>query len=256
MYWDQLTYQQLDALDRNLPVVLPVAATEQHGPHLPVATDRMIGEHFCRALHEVLPDEVLILPAVSVGCSEHHMDFTGTLTLRHDTFIQQVGDLCRSVARHGFRRILILNSHGGNQGAGQVALEAFGVRHPEMRIAFASWWRIGGEALARLSETTPGGTGHAGEFETSLMLLIAPDLVHSDRIEARANIETFDWAEGDLIRGPKAALYRSFRQITRNGAMGDPDAGNAEKGEKITEAVTTALVQIVSDLGGGRTDEQ
>lgn len=251
MYWDQLTSPRLNQLDRNIPVVLPTAATEQHGPHLPLATDRMIGEHFCRSLHNKMAEEVLILPAVSVGCSEHHMDFAGTLTVRHDTFIRQVGDWCRCVARHGFENIIILNSHGGNQGAGTVVLEAFGLRHPECRVVFGSWWNIANDALRRISESGHGGTGHAGELETSLMLLIAPELVDTAAIQPKANIPTHDWAEGDLLSGPTASLYRTFKQRTTNGAMGDPAMGTREKGARITEAVTNALERIVRDIREG-----
>jgi len=248
MYWDQLTSPQLDRLSRDIPVVLPTAATEQHGPHLPLATDRMIGEHFCRSLHEAIPDGVLILPAIGVGCSEHHMDFPGTLTLTHKTFIQQVQAYCKSVVQHGFRNIIILNSHGGNQGAGQSALEIFGRRHPQCRIAFASWWQLANAELKKISDTGPGGTGHAGELETSVMLLIAPQLVDTGAIAPKGNRSTFDWAEGDLLHGPRVSLYRTFKQRTQNGAMGDPGAGSREKGERITKAVTKALNKVVRDL--------
>ena len=123
MIWDQLTSPEIDALGRRIPVVLPIAATEQHGSHLPVATDRMIGAHFAHQLHLAMPDQVLILPAVGIGCSKHHMDFTGTLTLSHETFILQVEEIVQSVIHHGFSSIILLNSHGGNQGVGQVLVE-------------------------------------------------------------------------------------------------------------------------------------
>ncbi|MCK5280317.1 MAG: creatininase family protein, partial [Cyclobacteriaceae bacterium] len=107
MIWDQLTSPEIHNLDRNIPVVFTVSATEQHGLHLPVATDRMIGEHFCTELNKAVPDKVLILPIMSVGCSEHHMDFTGTLSIRHQTFLNQAEDILSSVVRHGFRNIIV-----------------------------------------------------------------------------------------------------------------------------------------------------
>ena len=179
------------------------------------------------------------------------MDFAGTLTVRHDTFIRQVGDWCRCVARHGFRNILILNSHGGNQGAGTVVLEKFGVRHPECRIAFASWWNIANAALSRIVESGPGGTGHAGELETSLMLLIAPELVDEEAIQPKANISSYDWAEGNLLSSPSASLYRTFKQRTSNGAMGEPASGTPGKGKRVTEAVTGVLKNIIFDMRKG-----
>ena len=248
MIWDQLISQELNAQDRSIPVILPVAAIEQHGPHLPVGTDRMIVEYFCRKLNEEIPDKVLILPTMSVGCSEHHLDFTGSLTLQHDTFLQQAEDILGSVVSHGFKNLIIYNSHGGNLGISQVIVEHFGHRHPECRIVLATWWKIAGEALYDLNETGEGGVGHACEFETSLMMLIAPELVHHDKIEGKKNQQSFEWANGDMLRGPRASLYRSMKAMTPNGAFGDVRKISAEKGQKITDLAVPALKKMVLDL--------
>ena len=248
MNWDQLISQELNAQDRSIPVILPVAAIEQHGPHLPVGTDRMIVEYFCRKLNEEIPDKVLILPTMSVGCSEHHLDFTGSLTLQHDTFLQQAEDILGSVVSHGFKNLIIYNSHGGNLGISQVIVEHFGHRHPECRIVLATWWKIAGEALYDLNETGEGGVGHACEFETSLMMLIAPELVHHDKIEGKKNQQSFEWANGDMLRGPRASLYRSMKAMTPNGAFGDVRKISAEKGQKITDLAVPALKKMVLDL--------
>lgn len=248
MYWDQLTSPQVDALDRNIPAILPVSATEQHGAHLPLATDRLIGEHFCQKLDEQIGEQVLILPSVGIGCSEHHKDFAGSLSVQHQTFLQQLTDIADCVAGYGFKNLLVLNSHGGNQAIGQSFVEIYGYRHPELNLAIATWWRIAAEALHRLNDTGPGGAGHAGEFETSLMLLIAPNLVHLDQLQSKANVPTLAWAEGDLLRGPKAGLYRRMKEMTPNGVYGEPSAGTREKGEKITAIVVPALQQIILDM--------
>lgn len=247
MYWDQLTSAQLDRLDRKIPVILPMAATEQHGPHLPLATDRLIGEHFCRELNERMPESILILPSISIGCSDHHMDFVGSLSLSHATFQSQAQDVLDSVMAHGFDRLVLLNSHGGNQGVGQVVMESVGFENPDIRVVFTSWWRTVDWTAAGL-EPEPGDAGHAGEFETSLMLVIAPELVDTESIQPKANIPTFDWAEGDLIRSGKAGLYRRMTGLTSNGAFGDPGKASAEKGQMITALVVDALVRILTDL--------
>ena len=250
MNWDQLTRPDIDVLDRNIPVILPVAAIEQHGLHLPLATDRMIVEFFCQQLNQDIPEKVLILPVMSVGCSEHHMDFPGTLTLQHDTFQQQAEDILGSVAAHGFKNLLIYNSHGGNLAISQVIVEHFGHRHPACRIVLATWWKIVADALFELNETGEGGVGHAGEFETSLMMLIAPDLVHHDKIEEKKNQQSFDWANGDMLRGPRASLYRSMKAMTPIGVFGDVRKHSAEKGQKITDLAVEGLRKIVLDLHG------
>jgi creatinine amidohydrolase len=248
MNWDQLTSPEIDALDRSIPVILPVAAIEQHGAHLPLATDRMIVEYFCQQLHKNIPDKVLILPTVSIGCSEHHMEFRGSLTLQHETFQKQVEDILGSVAFHGFKNLIIYNSHGGNLGISQVITEHFGHRHPECRIVLATWWKIAAGELFDLNETGEGGVGHAGEFETSLMMLIAPELVHHDNIGDKQNQQSFDWANGDMLRGPKASLYRSIKAMTPIGVFGEARMVSAEKGQKITDLAVGALEKIVLDL--------
>lgn len=248
MIWDQFTSRQLQALDRNIPVVLNIAATEQHGGHLPLATDRLIGEHFSTLLHEAIPDGVLILPAVAIGCSDHHMDFSGTLSVSHDTFLSVVKDIIGSVLHHGFNKIVILNSHGGNQGIMQVIIEQLGYSNPSAHIIGVTWWNLAREKLTTISETGPGGTGHACEFETSMIQVIAPHLVDHSKIQEISNVPTFPWAEGDMLRGAKATYYRTMKTMTPNGVFGAPLKASAKKGQDIIESVMTVLKQVVVDL--------
>ena len=249
MNWQELASPEFGELDRTTPVVLPMAAIEQHGPHLPLATDRMIAEYFAEQLNVRLGSTVLVLPTVAVGCSDHHMDFPGSLTLRHETFFSVCDQYLISAYRHGFRNFLVLNAHGGNRGICQVLLERFGADHPECRIAVASWWRVVADALLPLNETGPGGVGHACEFETSLLLHIAPQAVRMKAIEPRVNnIPTYDWAEEDLLRPSRVSLYRSMKQISPNGTWGDPTKATATKGKQIADIVCDALGRVVCDL--------
>ncbi|MCA9187576.1 MAG: creatininase family protein [Pirellulaceae bacterium] len=248
MIWENLTSAAIDQLDRQIPVILPIAAIEQHGPHLPLATDKIINEHFCRQLENEISSQVLFLPTIAVTCSRHHMDFPGTLTVSHETLSRQVQETLSAVVEHGFRNLIIFNSHGGNQAVAGVILEQFGAAHPECRVAVATWWRIAADQLLPISETGPGGIGHACEFETSLVLLAAPDLVDAKSIEGKHNTPTFAWAEGDLIRGAQASLFRTMKQMTPNGAYGDPRAASREKGVAITEIVVRKLRQLITDL--------
>ncbi|WP_242132528.1 creatininase family protein [Aestuariivivens marinum] len=248
MIWDQLTTSELSKIAKNIPVILTMAATEQHGKHLPLATDRLIGEHFANELHKAIPDKVLVLPSISIGCSSHHMDFSGTLTISHDTFIRQVEDIVKSVIEHGFKNIILLNSHGGNQAVGQVLVEKLGYENPTANIIMVTWWKLASEALFTLNESGKGGVGHAGEFETSLMLNIAPHLVHLDKIEKGKHTDTFSWSEGDMLRGPKASYYRSTKEMTTNGVFGDPEYGTLEKGKQISKLVVDDLKNIINDL--------
>lgn len=248
MMWQLSTSLLIQELDRSIPVLLPIAATEQHGPHLPTGTDRLIGEYFCELLERELTDRVLILPAIAVGCSSHHMDFAGTLTVSHETFINYVTEILESVARQGFTNIVIFNSHGGNSGAGQVILERFGNAHPDCRVVFATWWKIAANELLQITETGPGGVGHACEFETSLIHLIAPDLIRKDLIKPGETVNTFEWAVADMLRSPRAGFYRSMKQLTTDGVYGDPTKASPVKGTAVANAVLAALRKIILDL--------
>jgi len=248
MYWQDLTRPALDALDRTLPVILPVAAIEQHGPHLPLSTDRIINEHFCDELDKAIRNRVLILPTQAVGCSRHHMDFVGTLTLTHETFITVAREMLECVADHGFTNLIVLNSHGGNLGAAQIVTESLGASRPNCRVVNVTWWRLAADRLLAISETGPGGVGHACEFETSLVLAAAPHLVDANAVRPGVKQPTFTWAEADLLRSPVAVLYRSFANMTVDGTLGDPTAATEQKGRMITEAVVAELRTIVQDL--------
>jgi creatinine amidohydrolase len=252
MIWQELTSRDFHRVDRRTPVLLPVAAVEQHGPHLPLATDRMIVEHFAGELHSRLGNGVIVLPSVPVGCSEHHMEFPGSLTLSHEAFLNVAKECMHSAWRHGFRNFLVLNAHGGNQGVCQVLLEQFGTDHRDSQIVVATWWRVAADSLVALNESGPGGVGHACEFETSLMLLIAPQLVHMDAIEPRANVPAYEWAEADLLRSSRAALFRTMKQMTPTGAYGEPASASAAKGKQISEIVGDALVAILKDMAAAR----
>ncbi len=250
MNWQELTSPALNKFNRKTPVVLPLAAIEQHGPHLPLATDRMITEHLCAQLNSTLQKNVLILPTIAVGCSTHHMDFPGSLTLTHETFQRTALEMLASAAAHGFTRFLVLNGHGGNQGIGQVIMEQFGAAHPKCKIAFTSWWRVAAEELLAITQTGPGGVGHACEFETSLMMVIAPHLINQKAIQRGGNyrVPTPDWARSDMLRGSRASLYSSMKDGTLNGVFGDPREASEEKGCHITAVVTNQLIKILQDL--------
>ena len=249
MRWDKLTTNEFAGLDRSIPVIINVAAIEQHGPHLAIDTDVAIGGHFLDRLEERMGDEVLILPQVKVCCSEHHMDFAGTLSVRHETFLAYVGDILESVVRHGFTNLVIFNSHGGNQAIGQVLLEAFGSRHRDCRIALLTWWRLAALELEAIRESGFAGVNHACEFETSLMLLAAPDSVRRELIGEMSYVETYDWANADMIRASRGAFFRTMHQMSGGtGVVGDPSTATAHKGERITDAVVTELERVVRSL--------
>lgn len=249
MYWEKMTSAAINAVDRNVPVILNLAAIEQHGPHLPVDTDAVIGAHFLSALDQLDPQAQLILPSVKVGCSAHHLDFEGTLSVPHRVMMDYVCSIIGSVCGAGFRNILLFNSHGGNQAIGQVILEDFGATHPDCRIAMVTWWTLAQDALTHISKAGRFGTGHACEFETSLMMAAGAIAPNVDLPTGEFFVPSHSWADNSMLHKSGGALYRSIRHISGgSGVVGRPDVATAEQGHKITTAVVRRLETVVTDL--------
>lgn len=233
--WRQLRADELrQAAKQDALVILPIASIEQHGPHLPVETDTMIGEavaiRTARAL-AVRGVPTLVLPVMWMGLSEHHMPFGGTITLTYSAFAAVIEDVCRSVLRHGFRRIALSNSHGGNENALRTITDELTIKLNTPIVQF-SYPSTAQSAIAELL-TTQTGVRHACEAETAMMLALRPDLVARERIPPRAN------APSDSEKG--IYRWRSFAVKTETGVIGNPDAANAEQGEKLLTAIADAL---------------
>ncbi|MEI7772206.1 MAG: creatininase family protein, partial [Chloroflexales bacterium] len=189
---DELTRAEARALAPDALVVLPVGATEQHGPHLPVGTDRMIVEHVARAAAAQVAGAipVVVAPTLPFGSSHHHVPFGGTLSLGTETYYRALVDLAESLIASGFRRIFILNGHGGNSELIQLVARDLALKHPAT-LAAAPYWTIAWDALvAERAHVAAGLPGHAGTFETSLVLALRPDLVREPRPHRDAPADT------------------------------------------------------------------
>ena len=250
--WGELTTNEIAELDRDLPVVLNLAAIEQHGPHLPLATDALVGKHFLEEIERLDKKGVLIAPQITVCCSTHHMDFDGTLTVRHETMLQYVCDMVDSIHMHGFRNIVLFNSHGGNEAIGQVVLEKWGAANPDASIFMLTWWRVAREELRAIQESDFGGVGHACEFETSLLMHFAPDAVRGEILAYPPPTPTFTWAQEDMLNAPCGTFYRSMKEISGgSGVAGAPQFASSKKGAQISKIVSTRLVRMLRDIKQG-----
>jgi creatinine amidohydrolase len=176
----EMTREQIGQLAAETVVVLPTASIEQHGPHLPILTDSIICEAIClRAAEEAAAEApVTVLPTLFFGLSRHHLPYPGVVSLTSTTYVRAIQEICETLARSGFRRLAIINGHGGNDEA--IRLAARDVMNDlPVTILAASYWNLAGpevEKLASESGVDPV-PGHAGGFETSLILALRPDLV-------------------------------------------------------------------------------
>ena len=182
----------------------------------------------------------VVTPPVWSGLSEHHMPFGGTLSLDFPTFSALIGGVCRSLQRHGFGRILLLNGHGGNEAALRVIVEQLSPAF-EGVLACVNYWHLAALEFAAILERQ-SGVRHACEAETSMVLALRPELVDPTRF-AEARFE-----EG---KSPAGATYRwqSFAARTASGVLGDPTAASAEKGERLLEAAGAALAAAAAERG-------
>jgi creatinine amidohydrolase/Fe(II)-dependent formamide hydrolase-like protein len=235
MTWRDVQAEQQDGRDT---VVIAFGATEQHGPHLPLATDALLGDHLARLVAENL--DAFLAPTVRIGCSEHHLEFPGTLSMSEETFHGVVGDIVRSLARGGFRRVVLLPTHGGNFRPLAAALEKLG---PVEGVEIRALTDLG--ALLRIAQIGASEHGvpleegglHAGEWETSMLAAIHPELVELDRGEPGYT--------GDPREAIGAIFDAGIHSVAENGVIGDPSRASAEHGTRYWDEVLRIALEAV-----------
>ena len=219
--WAELNREQLGAVLPAALVILPIGATEQHGPHLATGTDALLASTVAGRAATLAADRssraLLLTPAMPIGASDHHFPFGGTLSFRQETLLAVLGDLARSVARSGGRRLVLVNGHGGNQGICQAAAAQAANDH-DIAVAYVDYWRLAGEPCG--GATIPG---HAGEFETSLVRAIAPEL--AGQPAARPNPPAVPVV-------PDVQIHSAAGWQVINGYSDDPARADAERGQR------------------------
>jgi creatinine amidohydrolase len=251
MRWEELTSPEIGALDRDKTVVvLPIGSVEQHGNHMPVGTDTFLSQAVSLAAMERVAD-VVVMPPPWYGFSAHHMRFPGSVTLRAETLIAVCEDIVGSVVKHGFRRLLIVNGHGGNNGVIDVLASTLGHRHYGVaRIATLTYFALAREAIAELRKSALGGMGHACEFETAMMQVVKPETVHIERAKTTYPDPGSAYLTTDLLGGQAVRVYHDFGDLSPTGTLGDPSLASPEAGAKFFAASADALAAFIEDFRG------
>jgi creatinine amidohydrolase len=230
-------------------VVLPVGSLEQHGPHMPLGTDTLLAEHIARAAVDTLAEVPLVVaPALNYGCSHHHLPFGGTASMRTEQLLAVLGDVVGSLLVSGFGGVFMLNGHGGNQEVVQLVARDLQLTH-DAHIAAGSYFQIARESLVAAGVADLGELpGHAGAFETSLMLAVRPELVRLSAVPRR---------EKPAQGWPRPLSYRLARPGPFRGADGfsdDPGRADAAKGALLLDlcvtAVSAALLEFHQVIAG------
>lgn len=232
-----LSWPAVAALSKDTPVVIPIAALEQHGHHLPVFTDSLLLGEIVRRAKEKIGARALFAPLMWLGNSDHHLDFAGTLSAPPRTYLDLLAGLAENFLQHGFRRIVFVNGHGGNDVPGKQAVFELRQRHrgrDDLLLLFATYWSLGAEPWRTNPALEQRAMGHACEWETSMILRIAPHLVGDHRAAKTVDSGSI-FAPG--MRG------WTTRERSEPGHIGSPQLATPEKGEHL-------LATFADDLAG------
>ncbi|MBD0267562.1 MAG: creatininase family protein [Cyanobacteria bacterium Co-bin8] len=249
-YFPYLTWQDVQAMPdkENVVIIQPIGAIEQHGPHLPLAVDAAISAAVLGKALTKLESEVpaYTLPLLYYGKSNEHWHFPGTITLSTQTLLAVLREVGESIYRAGFRKLVLMNSHGGQPQVMEITARDLHQTYEDFLVFPLFTWRVPNTAGELLSDLEKELGIHAGDAETSLMLSVLPDQVHMDR----AVKEYPQGLPENSLLSMEGALPFAWvtRDLTRSGVLGDATVATREKGDRILESVSAGWVQTIRDI--------
>lgn len=249
--YNRLTWPEMNKAIEEQPVILlPTGSTEQHGPHMPLDVDVFLAESVCLEVAGRVPGKALVLPPVSYGLNMHHIDFPGTIHIEPETFIAFCLNITKSVAYHGFEKILIVNGHGSNFPLVDLVARKT-VLATDSLCSAVTYLTLAKEAFEEVRESEV--IAHADEIETSIYLHLAPERVRMDLAKADDDVR------GKYLSSDSTTNVR-FNDIwgrwTKVGVHGDPTCATPEKGKVAFEGAVTALCELVEEWRNWPIDER
>jgi creatinine amidohydrolase len=242
--YNRLTWAEMnDAIAMNKVILLPTGSTEQHGRHLPLDVDVFLAESVCLEVGRRAPDKVLVLPPIAYGLNFHHIDFPGTIHIEPEVFIAFCLNITKSVAYHGFTKILLVNGHGSNTPLNDLVARRT-VLETNSLCAAVNYITLAVEAFDKIKETAV--LAHADEFETSLYLHLAPERVQMDKAGAGDDVMG-EYMSSDSMYTYPVRFNDFWGRWTNLGVHGDARPATAEKGKVILNAAVGALIHIVTE---------
>ena len=245
--WSEMTWPEIEEASRSDTMVLvPMGSMEQHGPHLPLDTDSEIASRVVQKVVERLSRrrEALIFPPIRFTYSLHHMSFPGTISLSSDTLINVVVEICSCIIQHGFKKIAIINTHGGNSSLLRMAVDRIKNRLGVSPVVVDCWPFLKNSEKGRrcidevCEECPPLIGGHAGEFETSLRLAMLPHDIDGQLCNKMNEVSYKNLPEGVFAR-------KNFKSLTEAGYIGSPHLASSKKGKKLIECLVHELANFL-----------
>jgi creatinine amidohydrolase len=251
----KLTWPEInDAVAARKVPVVPIGSTEQHGPHLPLDVDCVCPTGVAYAAAELLPERILVLPTIAHGYTAHVMDFPGTINIHYEHFIAMVLDVVKSLAYHGFKKVILLNGHGSNMPNLDLVARRANLE-TDAECVFCAWWSlltVDPEFMPRWRQSYfPGGCAHACELETSAYLYLDRDNVRTDLIRdgrVTYNEEGSVFHYVDLFGHGPAPLTTWTSSYSETGVLGAADLGSAEKGKAVIDEAAKQLARLVREF--------
>lgn len=243
--YSDLTWPEIrEAIADQKVVILPVGTVEQHGPHLPLDTDNLLVETVCEAAGSKAPDDVLVMPVVSYGFNWHHIDFPGTIGIDINNLINYLFDITKSLAYHGFRKILVISGHGSNTAICDLVARKTNIETDSV-CASLMYGVLGRDMVA---EVVSSPVSHACEWETSLYLYVAEDRVQIDKAVRDINTIPSKYTYRGILSPSPVGLMEWWSSFSETGTVGDPTLASYEKGEKIFNATVDGLVGLIKEF--------
>jgi creatinine amidohydrolase len=233
-----LAWTDLQSVARDRVAVVPLAAFEQHGPHLPFATDAVILESLLDAVAQHVAECVLLLPIQWLADSGRHSAYGGTLTVHASTHVEMIAAIVDSIVGAGFARILLLNGQYDGDASVSMALRTIRERRPGLAVLGASYW-----SLADLHETMRPAD-HGGRMETALMIHLRPEMVRTDALAA-------DRARSSSPFADRVLEYLRMDQVSHAGSVGDPRKATAKEGHDAFDRIVTGISGLIQDFHDG-----
>jgi len=251
--YEKLTWPEInDAIEMGKVCVVPCGAVEQHGPHLPLDVDMTCPTEIARGAGRQVPDKMLVLPTVAYGYTGHVMDFPGTINAHFEHFIHYVLDITKSLAYHGFKKIMLLNGHGSNMPNLDLVARRTNLE-TDAECVLTGWWQllaVDEEFFPRWRESKfPGGCAHACELETSMCLYLDGENVRKDKIKSGVisfNEEDSPFSYIDLFAQGPATVVSWTSSYSEIGVLGDAELGTEEKGREVYEEAVRQLARYIT----------